>query len=415
MDNLTHSLIGVTLGRSMRSTSAARSRAAIWTAVIGNNFPDLDFLQSGLNGRFLSEGTMSYLLHHRGYSHTLVFAAIATPLIAWIGSFLGRDSKNWKSMVPLAFISLCLHMAADFLNNYGVHPFFPFNKNWFYGDTLFIVEPLLWFSLLPLAFLQLRNFIGRMIFLGAYAVVWGMIWLGPFFDLTFQLGLSAFGIFWLVWQYRSKTPMPAWVGLIGVISSFSAIHHKTHAKLTHEFENGIRSEASEKLVDLVLTVSPGNPACWNAWWVSVNAKKEMIARYGNWSWTPQFQAAATCHTQTTDSWAAPVRRPELEIKNGKLTEAQSRTDLAILGEYRGLLSEAEALAKKDCAFRQLLHFARIPFWDLNAQPPLAGDLRYDHGPKMSWAKVILGDPTQCLSNPPNWTPPNPLFVQMVDQ
>jgi len=40
-----------------------------------------------------------------------------------------------------------LHIAFDAFNNYGVHPFAPFEDRWFYGDAVFIIDPWLWLTL----------------------------------------------------------------------------------------------------------------------------------------------------------------------------------------------------------------------------------------------------------------------------
>ena len=44
-----------------------------------------------------------------------------------------------------------LHIGMDFMNNYGVHPFWPVDSRWWYGDSVFIIEPLLWAACAPLA------------------------------------------------------------------------------------------------------------------------------------------------------------------------------------------------------------------------------------------------------------------------
>lgn len=410
MDNITHTLVGITLGRTLRSKNVARSRAAIWTAVLGNNFPDLDVIQGRFTNRIGLDRNLEYLLHHRGYTHTILFALIMTPVVAWLGSLLARNRKDWKAMLPLAGLSILLHIAADFMNNYGVHPFFPFNNQWYYGDTLFILEPLLWISILPLGILEIRNWIGKAIFAACYGLLWFLVWFGEYFPLTFQLGLTGLGLVWFFWQYRAKSTIPAWVGLIGVLATFSLSKQKTFDRLTTEFETRVRASASEKLVDLILTVSPSNPWCWNAWWVSTdqqkNGSKEMIARIGNWSWAPTFQPARDCHVRVPTEWKAPVKRPELVLKKGEVVETGAQPDLALLGEYRGSLAEAKKLLESDCTFEQLLRFSRVPFWNLAEDPPIAGDLRYDHGNQMSWAVFPLNRPKQCLPNPPNWKKPS---------
>jgi inner membrane protein len=45
----------------------------------------------------------------------------------------------------------------DSLNVYGVHPLWPFDPNWYYGDLVFIVEPVFWIGFgVPLAALVRR-------------------------------------------------------------------------------------------------------------------------------------------------------------------------------------------------------------------------------------------------------------------
>ena len=39
------------------------------------------------------------------------------------------------------------HVFLDFLNNYGIRLLTPFDWRWFYGDTLFIMDPWLWLTL----------------------------------------------------------------------------------------------------------------------------------------------------------------------------------------------------------------------------------------------------------------------------
>src|SRR4051812_26763726 len=50
----------------------------------------------------------------------------------------------------------------DFTNSYGVHPFWPFYNGWSYGDSVFIVEPLIWAAAAPLVFV-LRTILARVL------------------------------------------------------------------------------------------------------------------------------------------------------------------------------------------------------------------------------------------------------------
>jgi inner membrane protein len=48
----------------------------------------------------------------------------------------------------LAAVAVASHPLLDFLNTYGVRFLMPFSGRWFYGDTLFIVDPWVWIALL---------------------------------------------------------------------------------------------------------------------------------------------------------------------------------------------------------------------------------------------------------------------------
>ena len=78
MDNLTHSLIGLALGelvdRALPTNpdpqrGRTRRRVLLATGALASNFPDLDLVLTPLLAP-----PLGYLLHHRGHTHTLLFA-----------------------------------------------------------------------------------------------------------------------------------------------------------------------------------------------------------------------------------------------------------------------------------------------------------------------------------------------------
>jgi hypothetical protein len=46
----------------------------------------------------------------------------------------------WKTYL-VALVAMATHPILDYMNNYGVRPFLPFNGTWYYGDLLFIFDP----------------------------------------------------------------------------------------------------------------------------------------------------------------------------------------------------------------------------------------------------------------------------------
>lgn len=60
-------------------------------------------------------------------------------------------------LLLLSCVSIWSHTALDTLNTYGVRWLMPFSGRWFYGDTLFIVDPWVWLALgLGVALSRLR-------------------------------------------------------------------------------------------------------------------------------------------------------------------------------------------------------------------------------------------------------------------
>jgi inner membrane protein len=50
-------------------------------------------------------------------------------------------------LLVLSYIGVLSHVALDWLNNYGVRLLMPISGRWFYGDSVFIVDPWLWLVL----------------------------------------------------------------------------------------------------------------------------------------------------------------------------------------------------------------------------------------------------------------------------
>lgn len=150
MDNFTHSLAGWALGQAglKRMTGLA-----VPTLIIGANLPDIDAVLSVL-------GTQSLALR-RGLTHgpiaLLILPLLLTAAMIGFERWQVRRRKRPRSRLPvrpvplliLAYVGTLSHPALDYMNNYGIRLLEPFSPRWFYGDTLFIIDAVLW-TILPL-------------------------------------------------------------------------------------------------------------------------------------------------------------------------------------------------------------------------------------------------------------------------
>lgn len=143
MDPIAHTLVG---GALAQTGLARKTRFGAAALVIGANLPDIDGLTYFWSGD-------AGLHIRRGWTHGLL-AVIALPLILTaalflIGRFLpdGRQELRARSLLFVSVIGVATHPVLDWLNTYGMRWLMPFNGRWFYGDSVFIVDPWIWLML----------------------------------------------------------------------------------------------------------------------------------------------------------------------------------------------------------------------------------------------------------------------------
>ena len=188
MDNLTHSLVGALLGQMglKRKTGLAMP-----TLIIAANIPDTDAVAVLLGGQ-------QHLAIRRGITHGPI-AMVVLPLLLW-GAMLWLDAwqtrrgkrpekrlpvhKGW--LLALAFIGCLSHPLFDWFNSYGIRLLEPFSSQWFYGDTIFIIDIWLWIALIAGVWISLRRerkgatnwhmpAVGSLVAICAYILVNGLI------------------------------------------------------------------------------------------------------------------------------------------------------------------------------------------------------------------------------------------------
>lgn len=148
MDPICHTLVGAGLARSGLSR---RTAFGTLTLLIGANLPDVDVLSH-------LDGPLGALQFRRGWTHGVLALAVWPLLLTGAVMLLDRVVRRFtRASLPsalrpaqvlrLAAIAVLSHPILDTLNTYGVRWLMPFSGRWFYGDTLFIVDPWVWLAL----------------------------------------------------------------------------------------------------------------------------------------------------------------------------------------------------------------------------------------------------------------------------
>jgi inner membrane protein len=147
MDNVCHTLVGAALAETglKRRTALGAS-----TLMIGANLPDVDVLSVPL-GHSVD--------FRRGWTHG-VLALVVLPfvltavMLAWDRFVAAPRARRVgidrqppavpRELLLLSAVSILTHPALDWMNEYGMRWLMPFSGRWFYGDSLFIIDPWLW-------------------------------------------------------------------------------------------------------------------------------------------------------------------------------------------------------------------------------------------------------------------------------
>ncbi len=389
MDNVTHSLIGVLLARAALPWVGSL-RGALWAAILASNAPDLDLVLTP----FFEDPRLGYLVHHRGHTHTLL---AAIPLALGAAAFARWRDREARlgGLVGLSLVGTLLHVGADSWNNYGVHPFWPFESSWYYGDAVFILEPLLWMALVPLAFLMAS---GR----GRAAV--GVLGLALAGVTGFGLGPAA-GLAWgaataVLTAFQRRRGCDAGGSVRGVAVAGSAglvvatlLAFGAGTRLAEGRLRGVIAAArpAEEVLDVALTPRAGTPWCWQAIVLSRDAAR-YHARTAFVSLAPGITAPPACELRRGEGRTAPMVAADLPDGD----------DVAWRERFEAPVDELARLAAASCRVDAFLHFGRAPFWVTEGERVIVGDLRYDFEPELGFAEIEVGAGSEGCGNQPSW-------------
>ncbi len=404
MDNLTHTLISVMVGDALhRSTPAsstltesARRHTAIGVMVVGGNLPDLDLVHTALAGTRLD-----YLLHHRGHTHTVVGVLILSLLLFtavrlwWRYRKVEPSGPDIRFLAVLAVLAPLLHLGLDFTNSYGVHPFWPIDNRWYYGDAVFIVEPLLWACSAPLLF-TLRSRVMRALVALVLVVGVGLSWGSGLVPASFAalLTLMTIGLVLVGRRSSARTALTSGIAAwLLVTAAFWATGRsadtRIDALLAEEFPTA-------RTLDTVLTPMPVNPVCREVVTAAVVGNRYVV-RTATHSLLPAWLSAERCaQLRLSGAPTAPLT-----------AVAEPSTDEMVwIGELSIAQDLPATLARDYCAVSALLQFARVPWAVPQGNGWAVGDLRYDREPELGFAEVAVGPSTDvCPGFRPPWVPP----------
>lgn len=403
MDNLTHSLIGVLAGETLartlpaaKSGLAAQARRGLIVGVmaVGSNLPDLDFLPG-----MITHNKLDYLLQHRGYTHTVVGAVLIALLlfaacVAWIRFRKWHGARSdYLALFGIALLAPLLHIAMDFGNNYGVHPFWPFYNGWLYGDSIFIIEPLFWAAAAPLVFL-LRTIAARVLVALVLVAGIGVSVVTGMVPTSLVIALTLLTLAMLV-VGRYAAPRPALLTGIAVWIVSTAMFATAGRVAAAQI-----AKSTGPALDRILAPLPVNPICWEVVLVQTAGDRYFL-RQATFSLAPRWIPANTCPSHGVP---AAATAPVVAI------EATSSPFLKWRGEVVLPTRELKKIASQSCQAAALLRFARAPFFTQH----IVGDLRYDREPGTGFAEVDL-DKDECPSFAAPWTPPREDLLQATEQ
>ncbi|MBW2260745.1 MAG: metal-dependent hydrolase [Deltaproteobacteria bacterium] len=132
MDTPTQMLLGAAIGEAGFSRRLG-GRAVLFGAGMGL-LPDLDLVSSML-------GEWTSLVHHRGWSHSLLVLTLITPLMGYLGYRLGKRRTPYAAWTLLAFLALITHPLLDVCTSYGTMILVPITWKRFAIDAVGIIDP----------------------------------------------------------------------------------------------------------------------------------------------------------------------------------------------------------------------------------------------------------------------------------
>lgn len=445
MDNVTHSLLGAALATFALPTAVLPRQRTLFLAagILASNAPDLDLLYVGI-----MPPPLGYLLHHRGHTHTLAglaglgalfgLAALAIPALRRL------IRANGVRLALLIAVALVSHVLLDACNSYGVHALYPIDTGWYYGDSLFIIEPWLWLLLaaaLPwhaLSRLAGGTLLALVSLLGVSLAIVGIVPILSIAAMAATGAAIAWGARGMARQTRAGAALLASVLFVaGMFGLSRAARAEAYTAMAPRVRGAI--------VDIVLSPNPAAPLCWAVIGVERDPRAgELALHRGTLSLLPAWQSPERCATHRLLNRPIAIDRADdagratsngtngggnggldggrdgngSEGRNGgdehdgrhavnRGDDGRSGNDvnrsdgrIAWSDEIREPLQALRDRRQRDCRVRAWLQFGRAPFIRQGALV----DLRFENGTRGNFSAMPLGPAGDIVSCPPYVTP-----------
>lgn len=395
MDNITHTAVGAlfteVLYQSIRKKHGDKPKLRRNLQILSafaSNFPDFDLLL-----QLVDSSSLGYLTNHRGHTHTLL-GLIGEFLFVLAVSFLISkfilkspfSKENIKYIAPVLAFGLLSHVVLDFMNSYGVHPFWPLNNKWYYGDTLFIIEPLLWITMATAFFHIIKSGYFKYIFLGfslSSPLIFTVLGLGSWINTSLVLMFS----FTLFFHLKGKEPLRVAKEGLSFLLSIICIFALQSAHTKASLEDSLSSIAAEyTLLDLQVSPLPSNFMCWNFLGVYKNSS-EYQTYSGTYS--PSEFFLKFCPLQDSTKGVPP----NVQLKD--------LPNIKFNGLYTQPLDTLKSAYSLNCKTKAWFTFARVPFFfEENLY-----DLRFAIRSKEGFVEFDVESEQDCPVIKSPWTPP----------
>lgn len=137
MDNVTHAISGALIARAtaprpVPGVTIPLGRRVVLGAIAAS-LPDIDFVAGWLS-------PVTYLLHHRGVTHSFLLLPAWSLMCAWLCSKLWRDGLSWRAYFSVFAWGIGIHIVGDWITSYGTLLLAPLSDRRFALSTTFIID-----------------------------------------------------------------------------------------------------------------------------------------------------------------------------------------------------------------------------------------------------------------------------------